>query len=384
MSEGIYFDNASTSFPKPDFISNVIKTYLTTAGCSPGRSGHSRARKSEELINNARKHLAELLGVKDPRQISYTYNATYALNMAIKGYLADGDHVITTCFEHNSVLRPLEKLKRNGQASYTVVGLNSKSTINLQEYKKSFTPNTRLVVVNHASNVTGAIAPVGEMIKIAHEHGAKVLVDISQTAGFLDINLGEWGVDFAAFTGHKSLLGLPGVGGLYVKDERSLSTVIEGGTGVNSISLVQPGYMPEKFEAGTLNYTGIVALGASSSHISDISLATIRQHEYSLLEYLTKELSAISGLTIIGGDDISMKVPIISFVIKSIPSNEVSKILDERYGIMTRPGIQCAPLAHKALGTSPNGTIRVSLGFNNTKEECKKLIEAIKEIIKSN
>lgn len=384
MSEGIYFDNASTSFPKPDFISNVIKTYLTTAGCYPGRSGHSRARKSEELINNARKHLAELLGVKDPRQISYTYNATYALNMAIKGYLADGDHVITTCFEHNSVLRPLEKLKRNGQASYTVVGLNSKSTINLQEYKKSFTPNTRLVVVNHASNVTGAIAPVGEMIKIAHEHGAKVLVDISQTAGFLDINLGEWGVDFAAFTGHKSLLGLPGVGGLYVKDERSLSTVIEGGTGVNSISLVQPGYMPEKFEAGTLNYTGIVALGASSSHISDISLATIRQHEYSLLEYLTKELSAISGLTIIGGDDISMKVPIISFVIKSIPSNEVSKILDERYGIMTRPGIQCAPLAHKALGTSPNGTIRVSLGFNNTKEECKKLIEAIKEIIKSN
>lgn len=384
MNEGIYFDNASTSFPKPDFISNVIKTYLATAGCSPGRSGHSRARKSEELIDNARKQIAELLGVKDPRQISYTYNATYALNMAIKGCVVDGDHVITTCFEHNSVLRPLEKLKRSGQISYTVVGLNSKSTINIQEYKKSFTPNTRLVVINHASNVTGAIAPVGEMIKIAHGRGAKVLVDISQTAGFLDINLSGWDVDFAAFTGHKSLLGLPGVGGLYVKDERSLSTVIEGGTGVNSISLVQPGYMPEKFEAGTLNYTGIVALGASSNHISDIGLATIRQHEYSLLEYLTKELSAISGLAIIGGDDISMKVPIISFVIEGIPSNEVSKILDKRYGIMTRPGIQCAPLTHKALGTSPNGTIRVSLGFNNTKEECKKLIEAIKEIVKSN
>lgn len=384
MNEGIYFDNASTSFPKPDFISNVIKTYLATAGCSPGRSGHSRARKSEELIDNARRQIAELLGVKDRRRISYTYNATYALNMAIKGCVVAGDHVITTCFEHNSVLRPLEKLKRSGQISYTVVGLNSKSTINIQEYKKSFTPNTRLVVINHASNVTGAIAPVGEMIKIAHGHGAKVLVDISQTAGFLDINLSEWDVDFAAFTGHKSLLGLPGVGGLYVKDERSLSTVIEGGTGVNSISLVQPGYMPEKFEAGTLNYTGIVALGASSSHISDISLATIRQHEYSLLEYLTKELSAISGLAIIGGDDINMKVPIISFVVEDIPSNEVSKILDERYGIMTRPGIQCAPLAHRALGTSPNGTIRVSLGFNNTKEECKKLIEAIKEIVKSN
>lgn len=142
--------------------------------------------------------------------------------------------------------------------------------------------------------------------------------------------------------------------------------------------------MSEKFEAGTLNYTGIVALGASSSYISDISLATIRQHEYSLLEYLTKELSAISGLAIIGGDDINMKVPIISFVIEGIPSNEVSKILDERYGIMTRPGIQCAPLVHKALGTSPNGTIRVSLGFNSTKEECKKLIKAIKEIVKSN
>lgn len=384
MNEGIYFDNASTSFPKPDFISEVIKAYLTTAGCSPGRSGHSRARKSEGLIDDARKQVAKILGVKDPRQISYTYNATYALNMAIKGYLTEGDHAITTCFEHNSVLRPLEKLKRNGQISYTVIGLNDESMVDIQEYEKAFATNTRLVIINHASNVTGTIAPIEEMIKVAHEHHAKVLIDISQTAGFLDINLDEWNVDFAAFTGHKSLLGLPGIGGLYVKDERSLSTIIEGGTGVNSLSLIQPGYMPEKFEAGTLNYTGIVALGASSSHVSNIGLETIRQHEYILLEYLTKKLSSISGVTVIGNKDLSKKVPIISFVIEDIASNEVSKIIDDKYGIMTRPGIQCAPLAHKALGTSPNGTIRVSLGFNNTKEECKKLIEAVEEIASSN
>ena len=211
--------------------------------------------------------------------------------MVIKGSVDRGDHVITTCFEHNSVLRPLEKLKRSQIIDYSVIGLNKDLEIDFISYKNAFTKNTKLVVLNHASNVTGSILPLEKFIKVAHQHNAKVLVDLSQTAGFLDINISEWDVDFAVFTGHKSLLGLPGIGGLYVKSDRELSTIIEGGTGVNSISLVQPGYSPEKFEAGTLNYIGIVVLGKCTQYIRDIGLNRIREHEYRLLDYISKELA---------------------------------------------------------------------------------------------
>mgnify|MGYP000844291514 FL=1 len=383
MRGGIYLDNASTSFPKPGIIGETIELYLRDAGCSPGRSGHARARISEKLINDARQKIADILGVGDHSKIAYTHNATYALNIAIKGYLSKGDHVITTCFEHNSVLRPLEKLRRNHVIDYSVIGLNNDLEVDFTEYQKAFTTNTKLVVLNHASNVTGSILPIEKFVKVAHQHGVKVLVDLSQTAGFLDIKISEWGVDFAAFTGHKSLLGLPGTGGLYVKNERELSTLIEGGTGVNSISLVQPGYMPEKFEAGTINYTGIAVLGACATHIMNTGLNKIRKHEYELLDYLLSELALLPEVQLIGSKNIRAKVPIVSFTVENMPSNEVATMLDNEYGIMTRPGLQCAPLAHQALGTSPNGTVRVSLGYNNTYDECMALIDAVKAIIRS-
>lgn len=380
MSKGIYFDNASTSFPKPSLINEVIESYLRDAGCSPGRSGHARARKSENIIDEARRKVAEVLGVDDYNKISYTHNATYALNTVIKGYLNKGDHVITTCFEHNSVLRPLEKLKRNQTIDYSVIGLDNKLEIDFTEYQKAFMSNTKLVVLNHASNVTGSILPIEKFVKVAHQHDVKVLVDVSQTAGFLDVKASEWNVDFAAFTGHKSLLGLPGTGGFYIKNERELNTIIEGGTGVNSISLVQPGYLPEKFEAGTLNYTGIAVLGACVTHVMDIGLDRIREHEYKLLNRISSELALLPKVQLVGSKNTRAKVPIVSFNIEGIPSNEVATALDSKYGIMTRPGLQCAPLAHKALRTSPNGTVRVSLGYNNTYDECTALINAVKEI----
>ena len=382
MSVGIYFDNASTSFPKPSIINDTIEGYLRDAGCSPGRSGHARARRSESLVNKARQQVAYMLGVDNYTKISYTYNATYALNMVIKGSVDRGDHVITTCFEHNSVLRPLEKLKRSQIIDYSVIGLNKDLEIDFISYKNAFTKNTKLVVLNHASNVTGSILPLEKFIKVAHQHNAKVLVDLSQTAGFLDINISEWDVDFAVFTGHKSLLGLPGIGGLYVKSDRELSTIIEGGTGVNSISLVQPGYSPEKFEAGTLNYIGIVVLGKCTQYIRDIGLNRIREHEYRLLDYISKELADLPEVQLVGNRNILEKIPILSFNIKNIPSNEVATILDSKYNIMTRPGLQCAPLAHKELGTSPNGAVRISfLGYDNTYDECTSLINAVNNII---
>lgn len=381
MDAGIYFDNASTSFPKPSVAVEAIETYLVEAGCSPGRSGHQRARLSGQAIDEARKTIADFLGCTEYLNIAYTYNATYALNFAIKGYLQKGDHVVTTCLEHNSVLRPLETLKRSGEITYDVVGLGKDGLLDLEEYEAAFQHNTKLVVVNHASNVTGVMNPIERMIKYAHKQGVKVLVDASQTAGFLDISMDASSVDFLAFTGHKSLLALPGIGGLFVRDESDLRTSIEGGTGGNSFSLQQPGYMPDKFEAGTCNYTGIVALGASINYLKKEGLEHIRTHERNLLTKITEELRGVKGVTLYGDVDVTKKVPVLSFNVNDIPSNELSTILDEEFGIMTRPGLQCAPLAHKAIGTHPNGTVRVSLGLQSTPKECEELVSALKKVI---
>lgn len=381
MPAEIYLDNASTSYPKPLILAEAIETYLVDAGCSPGRSGHARARKSEEIVDNARRSLATLLGCKEYLNIAFTYNATYALNFAIKGILKQGDHVITTCMEHNSVLRPLEKLKRQGIIEYSVIGLDVDGMLNLQEYEQAFRDNTALVVINHASNVTGIVNPIELMIPHAHDKGAKVLVDASQTVGFLDIAIDGLSVDFLAFTGHKSLLGLPGLGGLYIKDADDLETTIEGGTGGNSFSLVQPGSLPEKFEAGTCNYTGIAALGAGIKYITSEGIEKTRQRERALLSYLTGELATVQDVVLYGVVETTHKVPVLSFNITGIPANEVSTVLDSTYSIMTRPGLQCAPLIHKALGTHPIGTVRVSLGMHTTESECDNLVEAVKAII---
>lgn len=380
MTNSIYFDNASTSYPKPPILASALSEYLHEAGCSPGRSSHSRGRKSEQYVTNARQRIADFLGCNEYRNIAYTYNATYALNLIIKGYLRKGDHVITTCLEHNSVLRPLEKLKRQGEIDYSVIGLDENGALDIAAYEKAFMPNTRLVVVTHASNVTGIINPVQSLVEIAHSKNSKLLLDISQTAGFLDIELEKWGVDFAAFTGHKALLGLPGIGGAYIRDSMDVDTIIEGGTGVNSISLVQPGYSPDKFEAGTCNYTGIVTLGASVEQLAQLNLSDIREHERQLLAHLTDDLRKNSKVTLFGDVDINTKVPVLSFTIDGLPANEASTLLDEKYQIMTRPGLQCAPLAHKEIGTSPTGTIRVSLGSQNTLKECDQFIRAITEM----
>lgn len=382
MSDAVYLDNASTSYPKPMVVVDAIQKYITEAGCSPGRSGYALARKSEEIIGSSRKQLGKLLDCSEYQNISFTYNATYALNFAIKGFLKKGDHVVTTCMEHNSVLRPLERLKRSGIIDYTVVGLGKDGLLDMGMFIKSFRDSTTLVAVTHASNVTGVINPISEIISYAHECGVKVLVDASQTVGFLDISIDELDVDFLAFTGHKSLLGLPGLGGLYVKDADDLETTIEGGTGANSYSLVQPGSLPEKFEAGTCNYTGIAALGASIAYLMEKDMSEIRKCERELSQYVTSRMKEIIGVKVYGDVDINAKVPVLSFTIDNIPANEVSTLLDSEYNIMTRPGLQCAPLVHKALGTHPVGTVRVSLGIESTKMDCDRLIEAVAKIIK--
>jgi cysteine desulfurase / selenocysteine lyase len=378
LKDKIYFDNASTSHPKANSeIVEAISFYLNEIGSSPGRSGHALARMGDEVVSDTRNALAELFNIKRADKIAFTLNATHALNNAIKGSLKQGDHVIISNFEHNSVIRPLEKLKRQGVIEYDVFESDENGIFDLNKLNQLFKTNTSLIAINHASNVIGVMSPIEEIIKIAHEKDVKVLVDASQTAGLVDINVEELGVDILCFTGHKSLLGPSGTGGLYVKDYMSMNTLIEGGSGGNSFSLVHPGDMPDKFEAGTLNYLGIAGLGASIQALNEQGISNIKDHEMSLLQLLLNGLAVNDKVKIYGSLDISKKVPLVSFNIDGYMPNEVGKILNDEYGIMVRTGLQCAPLIHKTIGTFPHGTVRISLGWKSTENQVNTLIQAI-------
>lgn len=377
----IYLDNASTSYPKPACVWEAAKDYIENVGANPGRSGNYLARKAEIIVNNCRNNLAKLFNIKDPDTIAFTFNATHALNTILKGTLYQGDHVVITNFEHNSVIRPVEKLKRANIVEYDIVESDSEGIFDLSKFEAVIKENTKLIVVNHASNVLGVIAPIEEVITLAHKHGVKVLIDASQTAGFLDIDVNALNIDYMVFTGHKALLGASGTGGFYAKDPYAVKTLMEGGSGSNSLSPVHPGSLPDKFEAGTMNYLGIAGLGASLDKLLINGIGVSRKLELALTKKLIDELSAIEAITIYGTTDINRKVPVVSFNIAGQTASEVATILDQKYKIMVRPGLQCAPLIHKTLETSPNGTVRVSLGANNTQNDIHNFITAIHEIV---
>lgn len=380
QTKAVYLDNASTSHPKPDAVWEIIREYIQHIGASPGRSGSHLARRAEELVKDCRRQLATLLGAQDADNIVFTVNATHALNTIIKGVLKQGDHVIYSSFEHNSVIRPIEKLKRAGLITSTVIECDTKGDFTISDFESAITANTRLLVINHASNVIGMLTPIEEIICIAHKHKVLVLVDASQTTGFIDIDVAKLDVDFLAFTGHKSLLGPSGTGGFYAKDPYSVDTLMEGGSGSNSQSPIQPGILPDKFEAGTVNYLGLAGLGASLQYLSTQGFQKVRAQELSLLAYLLEQLPTVPGITIYGSRDVSRKVPVVSFNLAGIPANEVSAALDDDFKIVTRPGLQCAPLVHKSIGTFPTGTVRVSLGIHNTSSDIDYLVSALRTI----
>lgn len=376
-----YLDNASTTYPKPACVWEAAKDYIENIGANPGRSGNYLARKAENVVANCRDSLARLFNIKDPNSIALTFNATHALNTVLKGTLNQGDHVIITNFEHNSVIRPIEKLKRTGIVEYDVVDSNVDGIFQSIDFEAAIKTNTKLIVINHASNVIGVIAPIEEVIKIAHRHGVQVLVDASQTAGFLDIDVEALDIDYLVFTGHKALLGASGTGGFYAKDPYVVRTLMEGGSGSNSLSPVHPGVLPDKFEAGTMNYLGIAGLGASLEQLLTTGIAINRTRELDLTKELLEGLSAIEDITIYGTTDIDRKVPVLSFNITGQTASEVATVLDQKYKIMVRPGLQCAPLIHKTLGTSPNGTVRISLGASTTQKDIHTLLSAVQEVV---
>ena len=376
----LYFDNAATSWPKPESVYKSAELQMRHACGNPGRSGHTRTLEADRLIYDTREAIAALFNIADPARVIFTLNATDALNIALKGFLKPGDHVLYTSMEHNSVLRPLGSLCRDGVITTTEIPCSDRGYPNLRFLETAYQSNTRLLVVNHASNVTGTLAPLDKLITSAHSQGVKVLIDAAQTAGTIAIDVKDTEIDLLAFTGHKGLLGPTGTGGLYVRPGLDLKPLREGGTGSQSESDLHPESMPERLEAGTLNSAGLAGLLEGIDFIRQTGLETIKNYEMAMRSYLYAQLEEIKGIKLYGppGDqDASL---IISFTLKNVDSGEVGYILENSYGILCRTGLHCAPLAHKAIGSFPEGTVRLSPGYFTAREDIDYLAKGLKEI----
>jgi len=378
----IYLDNAATSWPKPEAVYRAVDYCLRHVAANPGRSGHTMSLEAARTVENTRGLLARLLGSDDPARLVFTLNATDALNMAIKGAVRPGDHVVVSQMDHNSVLRPLSALARRGVVSLSVAPAEPTGLVTASSVRSCLRPNTRLVVLTHASNVAGTINPVEEIGEMLQDRDILFLLDAAQTAGALPIDLSRMPVDMAAFSGHKGLLGPQGTGALYVRPGLDLEPWREGGTGSRSDKPLHPNGMPERLEAGTPNTPGLAGLGAGIQYLLDAGVSRLREAEIELTGLLLEHLRSIPGLRVLGTGRAEHSVGVVSFVAEAVDPADLGHSLDQRYSIMTRPGLHCAPWAHKALGTFPQGALRLSLGPFNTAEELSATRDAIAGAIK--
>ncbi len=374
----IYLDNAATTFPKPESVYRRVDQILREVAGSPGRAAHSMAMEASRVVFEARESLARLLSVEDSARIAFTRNATEAINIALKGTLQPGDHLITTAFEHNSVARPARVLETQG-VKVTRVSSSVPGLVGPDDIEAAITDKTKLVCVTHASNVFGALLPIKEIGALCRERGITFMVDGAQTVGALPVNPGELNIDILAGTGHKALFGLQGTGFLYLREGVELPPLVDGGTGEVDDDID----MPDRFEAGTMNMPGIGGLGAGIDFLLDIGLDKVRAHEEGLISALLDGIKDIEGVKIIGPASAKERVALVSFTIAGIEARDVGIILDEKYSIFVRCGTHCAPQAHKCAGTFPAGTIRVGVSYFNTIADIESFIEAIRSIIKS-
>jgi cysteine desulfurase family protein len=376
-----YLDNAASSWPKPDATWQAMERFMRSVGANPGRSGHRLSIEAGRILMEARDALADLFVAENPLRICFTKNATEALNLAIYGTLRPGDHCITSSMEHNSVMRPLRDLEKKG-LEVTVVTCSSPGELDPLKIEKAIKPNTKLIVMTHASNVVGTLMPISEIGEIARKRGILFCVDAAQTAGAYPINIEAMQIDFLAFTGHKSLCGPQGTGGLYIRDglESKLEPLMRGGTGSRSEFQMQPEFIPDKYESGTPNTVGIAGLGAGVRFILSQGLVEIRAKEKGLTHMLIEGLQSIPGVVVYGCEDSYKQVAICSFNINGLTSSEVTMTLDEEFGIMSRPGLHCAPAAHQTINTFPQGTVRLSPGFFTTEEEIAFVLKAVRKI----
>jgi len=384
--ESIYLDNASTTYPKPKETAEAVYRYMTGMGANINRGCYARAYDVEEIVLDTRERLCRMFGGPDSRNVVLTKSITESLNVLIKGYLAPGDHVLVSSMEHNAVMRPLVQLEKQG-ITFSRIPCAADGSLCIERMEDLLRPQTKLVVMTHASNVCGTVMPIGRVGAFCRRHGLRFFVDSAQTAGVLDIDMQSMQIDALAFTGHKGLLGPQGTGGFILADglEAEVEPLIAGGTGSISHTEEIPAFMPDRFEAGTLNLPGIVGLNASLRYIEETGMPAIRAHELKLTaRFLDKiaELERRGLIAILGRRDICARVGVVSIKTQHVPLAEAAFRLDDEYGIMTRVGLHCAPAAHQSLGSYPTGSIRFSFGYFNTEEHVDAAAHALAAICK--
>lgn len=374
----IYLDNAATTRRKPKCVFKAVENELKHAA-NPGRSGHNCSLKSSERIYNTRKALGDLFHIENIEDIVLTPNATYALNFGIKGILSEGDHVITTSMEHNSVLRPLYSMTG---ISVTQVQADQYGFVNPARIEAEIKPETKLIVVNHSSNVTGSIQDIGAIGQIAKRHGILFMVDASQSAGVLPIDVDAFQIDLMGFPGHKGLYGPQGTGGLYIRPGLHLKTIIEGGTGSESSLLHNPGFLPDQFESGTLNTPGFYGLSKGVEYVLKEGVSNILSYEHFLLDLMKETLYNMDQVTVYGPADSKRQTGTLSINLKGMDSGVAANLLNDDYHIAVRSGFHCAYPAHETIGTQKTGTVRVSVSAFTKEKEVKQFLTAIHKISK--
>lgn len=375
----IYADQASTSFPKAPGTAEAMTEYLLGNGKNIGRGSYEGAYKTAASVFEVRERICRLFDYENPSNVVFTANITYALNMVIKGLLKKGDHVLVSSMEHNAVMRPLRQLEKERQISISQIPCNFLGELEISKLEQMIQKNTKAIIMLHASNVCGTILPLEEVGSLSRKHNLVFIADTAQTAGILPISMKKMNIDVLCFTGHKGLLGPQGIGGFIIRDEviEEVSPLISGGTGSMSDSEEMPNFMPDHFEAGTLNLPGIIGLGAALSYIDEVGLGKIWKKEMRLTKQFLDDMKKNKKYRMVGHADIENRISVISLQCVEGDEAVLAYELEQTYGIMTRVGLQCAPHAHKTLGTFPKGTIRFSFGYENTEEEVEGILRSL-------
>ncbi len=383
MEDLIYLDNAATAWPKPDHVYEFMIEKYRSCGVNPGRSGFDKAIEAGDIVENLRKRLTSFFGGDEdaPERLCFSYNATDALNLIIQGTLSDGDHVVTTNLEHNSVIRPINHLIRDDNVEATFVPFDDNGFVDPDDIKKAIKPNTKLVIINHGSNVLGTVQPLSEIGRICNEMGITIAVDSSQTAGVIPIDMKKMNIDILAFTGHKALMGCTGIGGMCVRKHADIRQTRSGGTGVKSAYPYHLEEYPYRMEYGTPNVVGIAALFAGQEWIEEQGMENIHSKEMKLARKLIEGFEDIEGVTVYCCDDLNNHLSTVSVNVEGMDAGNVGIMLDVDFNIATRTGLHCAPLVHKQLGIADSGgAVRFSIGPFNTDDHIQAAVEAISEI----
>lgn len=381
MSKLIYLDNSATSFPKPEVVYTFMDSFYRNNGVNPGRSGFDAAIEAEEMVGETRKLLTQLFNGDNPDYLTFSYNASDSLNMILQGMAEKGDHVVTTKLEHNSVLRPLYHLEQDRTIELTYIPFDKYGYVHPEDFRKAIKKNTKMVVVNHCSNVIGTIQPVEEIGKICKEMGVYFIVDGSQSAGAIPVDIKAMHIDAYVFTGHKCLMGPTGIGGSYVVETLPVRGTRFGGTGVRSAIKTHLDEFPYRLECGTLNLVGVAGLNAGVKWVNENCIEKLHDQEMALWEKLRAGLQAIEGVTTYCADSIENQNPVLCFNVKGFEAGDVGVMLDVDFNIACRTGLHCAPLVHEGIGTvDMHGTVRFSIGPFTKEDEIDAALEAVEEV----